>query len=46
MVTCQRLEKRRISSAQIAEWARRAETDLIDVIEQSDDNEGDVAPLN
>ena len=37
-----RLEKQRINSAQFEERARRAETDLIDVIEQSDDSEGNI----
>src|SRR6202162_858444 len=43
--TYQRLEKHRIAPAQIAERARRAETDLIEVIEQSDDSEGNIGPF-
>ncbi len=41
----QRLEKQRIGSGQIAERARRAETDLIKVIEQSGDSEGNIGTL-
>lgn len=40
-----RLEKQGIGSAQIAGRARRAETDLIEVIERSDDSEGNVGKL-
>ena len=43
--TYQRLEKQRIGSAQINERARRAETDLIDAIEQSDDSDGNIGTL-
>src|SRR5262249_5795460 len=43
--TYQRLERQRISSAQIAERARRAETDLIDVIEPSDESDGNIGTL-
>src|SRR5256886_15590883 len=41
----QRLEKQRVGSAQIAEGARRGETDLIDAIEESDDNSGTIGTL-
>ena len=41
----QRLERPRVSSAQIAARARRAETDLIEAIEQSDDNEGNIGKV-
>jgi hypothetical protein len=41
----QRLEKQRIRSEQIAQRARRAETELIDAIEQSDDNDGNIGKL-
>jgi hypothetical protein len=40
--TYQRLEKKRISSAAIANEARRAEVNLIDAIEKSDDNAGNI----
>jgi hypothetical protein len=40
--TYQRLEQKRVPSAQISERARRAETDLIEAIERSDDNEGNI----
>ena len=43
--TYQRLEKQRVGSAQINERARHAETDLIDAIEQSDDNDGNIGTL-
>jgi hypothetical protein len=38
----QRLERQRIESAHVAERARRLETDLIAVIEKSDDSEGNI----
>lgn len=41
----QRLERQRINSAQIAERGRRAETDLIDAVERSDDSEGNIGTL-
>lgn len=41
----QRLEKQRISSAQIAERGRRTETDLIDAIRQSDDSDRNIGTL-
>jgi hypothetical protein len=37
-----RLEERRVDSAKIAERARRAELDLIAIIEKSDDSEGNI----
>ncbi len=40
--TYQRLESKQVSSAQIASRARRAETELIDVIEESDDHDGNI----
>lgn len=40
--TYQRLEAKRVNSAQIPERARRAETDLIEAIERSDDKEGNI----
>ena len=40
--TYQRLEAKRVNSAQISERARRAETDLIEAIEQSEDKEGNI----
>jgi hypothetical protein len=40
--TYQRLEQKRAGSAQILEKARRAETDLIETIERSDDNAGNI----
>lgn len=40
-----RLEKMRIGSAQIVARARRAETDLVEVIERSDDSEGNIGKL-
>ncbi|WP_338828327.1 DUF6361 family protein [Bradyrhizobium sp. 27S5] len=40
--TYQRLEKQKISSAQFAARARRAETDLIEIIAGSEDNEGNI----
>src|SRR5882762_6519151 len=40
--TYRSLEKRRVSSAQIAERARRAETNVIETIESSDDKEGNI----
>lgn len=40
--TYQRLEERRIPSAHIHEKARQAETKLIDSIERSDDNDGNI----
>src|SRR3954468_15086665 len=40
--TYQRLEAKRVSSAQIPERARRAETDLIEAIENSDEKEGNI----
>lgn len=43
--TYQRLEKQRVGSAQIAARARRAETDLVEAIERSDDNEGNIGKL-
>ena len=41
--TYRRLEKQRIRSDQIAERARRAEIDLVEAIERSDDNDGNIA---
>jgi hypothetical protein len=41
----QRLEKQRISSTQIVERGRRAETELIDTIELSDDSDGNIGTL-
>jgi hypothetical protein len=41
----QRQEKSRISSAQIAARARRAETDLVEAIERSDDNAGNIGKV-
>ena len=41
----QRLEESHISSAQIADKARRAEIGLVEVIEQSDDNEGNIGKV-
>ena len=41
----QRLEKQRVGSDKIADRARRAEIDLIAVIDRSDDNEGNVGTL-
>ena len=43
--TYQRLEKQRIATAQIGTRARRAETDLIAVIEKSGDNDGNIGKL-
>jgi Family of unknown function (DUF6361) len=43
--TYQRLEKQRIRSEQIAGRARRAETELVDAIERSDDSEGNIGKL-
>ena len=43
--TYQRLEKRRTDSGQITSRARRAETDLIEVIERSADNVGNIGKL-
>lgn len=40
--TYQRLEQKRVGSAQFPEKARRAETDLIEAIERSDDKEGNI----
>jgi hypothetical protein len=40
--TYQRLEQQRVSSAQISARARRAETDLIEAIERSDDKDGNI----
>lgn len=40
--TYKRLESKQVGSAQIAARARRAETELIDVIEKSDDHEGNI----
>lgn len=41
----ERLEKQRISSAQISDRARRAETDLIEAIERSDDRDGNIGKI-
>jgi hypothetical protein len=41
----QRLEKSRTSTAQIAARGRKAELDLVDVIERSNDNEGNIGKL-
>lgn len=41
----QRLERQRTSSGQVAEKGRRAEIDLIDAIEQSDDKDGNIGTL-
>ena len=43
--TYQRLEAKRVNSAQISERARRAETDLIEAIEWSEDKEGNICLL-
>ncbi len=40
--TYQRLEQRRVPSAKFSEKSRRAETDLIEAIERSNDNEGNI----
>jgi hypothetical protein len=40
-----RLEKQSVSSAQIAARARRAETDLVEIIERSGDSEGNIGKL-
>lgn len=40
--TYQRLEQKRVPSHQISEKARRAETDIIEAIERSDDSEGNI----
>lgn len=40
--TYQRLERQRVTSARMPERARRAETDLIEAIEQSDDKVGNI----
>jgi hypothetical protein len=41
----QRQEKSRIGSTQIAEKARKAETDLVEAIERSDDNKGNIGSV-
>lgn len=41
----QRLERSRTSSAQIAARARKAEIDLVEAIERSDDNEGNIGKV-
>src|SRR3954467_6219064 len=43
--TYQRLEKERIPSEQIAARARRAETDLVEAIERSEDSDGNIGKL-
>lgn len=43
--TYQRLEQKRVSSARFPEQARRAETALIDAIEDSDDRDGNIGKL-
>lgn len=43
--TYQRLEKLRISSGQMSTRARRAETDLVEAIERSDDSDGNIGKL-
>ena len=43
--TYQRLEKRRVSSAEIAATARKAELDLVEVIERSDDKDGNIGKI-
>jgi hypothetical protein len=40
--TYQRLERQRVTSARMPDRARRAETDLIEAIEQSDDKDGNI----
>lgn len=40
--TYQRLEQKRVSSAQFSDKARRAETDIIEAIERSGDSEGNI----
>ncbi|MDR3405888.1 MAG: DUF6361 family protein [Chthoniobacter sp.] len=40
--TYQRLEQKRVPSAQFSDKARKAETDLIEAIERSDDREGNI----
>jgi Family of unknown function (DUF6361) len=40
--TYQRLERQRVTSARMPDRARRAETDLIEAIEHSDDNDGNI----
>lgn len=41
----QRLERRRVESAKIADGARRAELELIDIIERSDDKDGNIGKI-
>jgi hypothetical protein len=41
----QRLERQRVDSDKIADRARRAETELIDVIDRSDDKEGNIGTV-
>jgi Family of unknown function (DUF6361) len=43
--TYQRLEKQRVRSAEIAARARKAELDLVEPIEQSDDNYGNIGKV-
>jgi len=43
--TYQRMEKQRVSSAEIAARARRAELSLVQPIEDSDDNDGNIGKL-
>jgi hypothetical protein len=41
----ERLERQRVDSDKIADRARRAETELIDVINRSDDKEGNIGTV-
>jgi hypothetical protein len=43
--TYQKLEKQKVSSAEIAAKARRAELGLVQPIEDSDDNDGNIGKL-
>src|ERR1700688_994640 len=43
--TYQRLERQRIGTTQIVERARRAEISLVDVVEQSDDSDGNIGKV-
>jgi hypothetical protein len=43
--TYQRLEQKRVASARFPEQARRAETELIEAIEHSDDSVGNIGKI-
>jgi hypothetical protein len=43
--TYQRLEKQRVRSAEIADRARKAELNLVDPIQRSDDNDGNIGKV-